>query len=195
MISDNLTMADISKSIRQIDQTRRELIGKAKAGHITTEDHEHLVCLESWHHDFSKICRGGYAPLNPMRYGIHWGSKITHETSESDFGYVREDGLIEYQGQEMTLLEATRQIADKNKKPAALGGWITPLGRLGDLAGLNPVSTSEKDIIDKFHSNHDADVSGQIFSNPDHQQNSKLHEEIDNSRKQPEIGQNYDLFR
>jgi hypothetical protein len=176
-------MKQIVLEIHDIIESRNVLLLKAKTSELSPHEHSCLIDAETKYHQFCKMCRGGYAPLNPMIYGVQWGERIVHESSPECFGFVREEGLIEYQGKVLSLMEATRLIAQTAKTPTALGGWKTSLGRLGDLAGLNPVVIENQPVtIEVFKSSETEAVLPEVLL-PESKK-----------KKEPQIGQNYDLF-
>lgn len=122
---------------RAIDARRRsELLAKADGGvALDATERVEIAALETRDDAFTWLCTR-WAPLNPLALGFGWDEEITHEAAPTLRARIREGGLVEMQGERMTLMQATRRVATAAGRGVALADWSGGGMRLGDVAGM-----------------------------------------------------------
>lgn len=166
-------------------ERRRELIDRAEARLATDEELRELGVLEAERHAFDAICKRT-APISPIAIGYLWGEMLTHPSVDGPGAMVLHDDLVEYEGERLTILDASRRIAAQGL-PAALKDWSGSLGNLGDLAGLVHPRISHDGSESKQQAAHDPE---EAETHPIETM-SPIHEEKVTA---PPVGGNYDLF-
>lgn len=116
-------------------ERREELLAVAASRPLTGDETIEIGTLETRHHAFGLMCTRT-APLNPMALGYAWDERLEHSAAPHMAVRVRTGGLVEMDGETITLMNATRRVASVAKRGIALADWSGPTGRLGGIAGL-----------------------------------------------------------
>lgn len=131
------TLPEITRTYSRDVERHASLLHKARSGEADEAEIGELSILDGEMHAFSRMCQR-WAPLSATELGFRWGETLRHETDDAITAIVRERGLVEYQGEDVEIAEATRRLAATGRR-VSMGGWTGTAGAVGDLAGLRPV--------------------------------------------------------
>jgi hypothetical protein len=131
------TLPEITRTYSRDVERHAFLLHKARSGEADEAEIGELSILDGEMHAFSRMCRR-WAPLSATELGFRWGETLRHEADDAITAIVRERGLVEYQGEDVEIAEATRRVAATGRR-VSMGGWTGTAGAIGDLAGLRPL--------------------------------------------------------
>lgn len=124
--------------VRDLDGIRRERedgLSLVSSGAATDADRASLAVADAELCAFEDMCMRRKRQ-HLMSTGLNWGDQLRHPAAPGVVALVRCSDLVECQGSEMTIAEATSLVARTAGKGVAIADWNHGRIRLGDALGL-----------------------------------------------------------
>lgn len=128
-------LPEIVRDLEGIRRDREDGLALVSTGAATSVDRDTLAIADAELCAFEDMCMRR-TRHHLMSTGLEWGDQLRHPAAPGLVASVRCSDLVECQGSEITIAEATSLVARAAGRGVAIADWSHGRIRLGDALGL-----------------------------------------------------------